>query len=167
MIHIYYGFGKGKTSTLNGSILRAKGAGLNPIVFRFLKGRETSEDNVIKSLGIPVYSNHPSTKFVIEMDAEGQKDAKSKALEQLQLVIKKSKTYNFIVLDELLDIVYLEFITQKELIDILKTISKNAEILISGHYELKEVFDFADLITHYDPQKHYFKKRKAIKGIEF
>ena len=167
MIHIYYGFGKGKTSTLNGSILRAKGAGFNPIVFRFLKGRLTNEDKIIKSLEIPLFSSHSSTKFVIQMNEEEKEIAKNEVMNQIDQIICKSKIHDFIVLDEFLDIVYLEFITQKKMISILKKISKTSEVLISGHYELTEVFKIADLITYYDPKKHYFNRQKAREGIEF
>jgi cob(I)alamin adenosyltransferase len=167
MIHIYYGFGKGKTSALNGSILRAKGAGFKPIVFRFLKGRKTSEDQIIKSLDIPIYSNHPSEKFVIQMNEVEKKEAHDKIFEQLQQLQEQSKYYDFIVLDEILDIVYLKFLTQEALIKILKSINKDKEILISGHYKLDKVFEFVDLITHFESEKHYFKKQKARKGIEY
>ena len=166
MIHIYYGFGKGKTSTVNGSVLRAKGAGLKPIIFRFLKGRPTSENDVIKSLDIPVYSNHPSSKFVIEMDEKEKKLSNDKALEQLDLVLTKSKEYNFIVLDEVIDLIHVKFITEDKLISLLKKIPDTCEVLITGHYKFDKLFDLADLITYYDPQKHYFKKRAAKKGIE-
>ena len=167
MVHIYYGFGKGKTSTLNGSILRAKGGGYNPIIFRFLKGRLTSEDKIIESLGIPLFSSHSSSKFVIEMNESEKKLAREEVLNQIDRIISKSKEYDFIALDEFLDIVYLGFISQKKMIEIIKKISKNSEVLISGHYELTEVFKTADLITYYDPKKHYFNKQKARKGIEY
>lgn len=167
MIHIYYGFGKGKTSTVNGSVLRAKGAGLKPIIFRFLKGRPTSENKIIRSLDIPIYSNHPSTKFVIEMDDDEKSLCNKKALEQLELVLIKSKDYNFVVLDEVIDLIHVKFITEEKLAAILKQIPTNIEVLITGHYKFDKLFNIADLITYYDPQKHYFKKRSAKKGIEY
>ncbi len=37
LIHYYYGNGKGKTSTLIGSLIRAHGHGLKVILIQFLK----------------------------------------------------------------------------------------------------------------------------------
>ena len=74
MIHIYYGFGKGKTSTLNGSAIRAKSAGLKVAYVRFLKGRFTSENNLLEKCGIKIENFHHTTKFTIEMNEEEFKE---------------------------------------------------------------------------------------------
>ena len=47
MIHIYYGFGKGKTTSALGLGVRASGGGLNVVLVQFLKDNKSSE---LKSL---------------------------------------------------------------------------------------------------------------------
>ncbi|MCK4421058.1 cob(I)yrinic acid a,c-diamide adenosyltransferase, partial [candidate division WOR-3 bacterium] len=54
MIHIYTGNGKGKTTAGTGLIMRALGAGFSPIIIRFIKNVESSEDVIIRDLSIPV-----------------------------------------------------------------------------------------------------------------
>lgn len=167
MLHIYYGFGKGKTSTLNGSAIRAKGANFKVAVFRFLKGRETSEDNVLIQNDIFVKKIHQGTKFVIQMNENEKKLLKKYIKEEMQQIISQKNNFNFFCFDELLDLVEVKMITQEEMIDFLDNF-KHAEVLMSGHYELEKVFEKADLITFYEAKKHYFNIGvKARKGIEF
>ncbi|AGR40804.1 cob(I)yrinic acid a,c-diamide adenosyltransferase [Spiroplasma taiwanense] len=70
-LHIYCGEGKGKTSILNGTAIRAIGAGLKVKYIRFLKNRETSENKVLEKIGIKIENYyHFSKKFVWEMNLE-------------------------------------------------------------------------------------------------
>ena len=45
LIHYYHGNGKGKTSTLIGSLIRAHGHGLKTFLIQFLKLHSSSENN--------------------------------------------------------------------------------------------------------------------------
>lgn len=169
MLHIYYGYGRGKTSLLNGSAIRAHGAGLKVGVFRFLKGRESSEDEVLVKLGIEVKKFHSSEKFIIQMNPEEKFKARSEALAGLKYIILNRKKYDVIILDELLDLTTktVSFISQKELKEFL-TYLKEQEVLVSGHECLEELKEMADLVTFLDTEKHYFDKGvKARHGIEY
>ena len=167
MIQIHYGFGKGKTSNLNGSAIRAKGAGFNPVIYRFLKGRHTSEDKLLESLKIGVNRVHFGDKFVMNMDESEKQELKKIILEALD-EIRNSKA-NVLLLDEIIDLVKVEMLTEDELVSFIKEINnEDREIIITGHYELNKLFDIADLITKYDAEKHYFEKGvKAREGFEY
>ena len=161
--------GKGKTSTLNGSAIRAHGAGMKVGVFRFLKGRKSSEDEVLKNAGIKVMSLHPSEKFVIEMDPTEKFKARDAVKSQLQYIINNQKQFDVIILDELIDVVdkTVNFLTETDLIEFLDCL-KDKEILISGHSKLDRLFEKSDLITFYNSEKHYYDKGvNARRGIEF
>lgn len=43
MIQIYFGYGKGKTTSALGQGMRAKGAGKNVLLVQFLKNNKSSE----------------------------------------------------------------------------------------------------------------------------
>jgi len=170
MIHIYWGFGKGKTSTLNGSTIRAKGAGMSVVVFRFLKGKNTSEDILLKKLGINVYKTQSSEKFVFQMNDEEF----NKTKQELEKIINKLKEvapkYEMVILDEFIDLAAnnVNLMTEDEIISLVNSLGDDKEILISGHTKLNKLFNNADLITEYSPTKHYFQKGvKARKGIEY
>ena len=170
MIHIYWGIGKGKSSALNGMALRAKGADLRVGVFRFLKGRETSEDKVLRGAGINVWSFHTSNKFVMEMSPEEAFKSRSDALSGMRYIAMNRKNYDMIIMDEILDLCAsnVNFVTEKQLIEFLDSLGNDVEIILSGHTLLNNLFNKADLITEFKASKHYFEKGiKARKGIEF
>ncbi|AAT27503.1 cob(I)yrinic acid a,c-diamide adenosyltransferase [[Mycoplasma] mobile] len=166
MLHIYYGFGKGKTSTLNGSAIRAKGADFKVVIYRFLKGVKTSEDEVLEKVGIFVKKLHQGTKFVFQMNGEERLNLQTFIKKELKEIIKIKKEFNFFCFDEIIDLVEVKLITEDELISFLEHFEEY-EVLLSGHYELKKLFEKADLITFYEAKKHYFEKGiQARKGIE-
>ena len=170
MQHIYWGLGKGKTSTLNGSAIRAKGAGFNVAVFRFLKGRKTHEDDQLEKLGIPVISLHSSVKFVIEMDEKEKEQAIKDVKSTMIKILQMQEKLDMIILDEFIDLAAknVNIVSELEIIKFLEKINKRKEILMSGHTKLQNLFNKVDLITEYTPIKHYFEKGiKARKGIEF
>lgn len=170
MIQIFYGYGKGKTSTLNGQALRLFGAGKKVCIVRFLKWQDSSEDKVIESLGISVHKFHSSPKFVMQMDDNEKDDAQKKANEGFAFIKNKASEYDAILLDEFLDLAAsnVNFASPQDLLDLIMLLPKNKEIFISGHIAIKPLFDVADLITHFEKEKHYFDKgHKARKGIEF
>lgn len=170
MIHIYWGLGKGKTSTLNGMALRAKGADLKVGIFRFLKGRETSEDAILRGAGINVLSFHSSNKFVLQMSPEESFKARSEAIAGMKYIATNKKNFDMIILDELLDLCAsnVNFLTENQLIEFVESLGDEVEVVLSGHTKLDNLFNKSDLITEYTPTKHYFEKGiKARKGIEF
>lgn len=171
MLHIYYGMGKGKSSTLNGSAVRATGAGMKVVLFRFLKGRKTSEDSMLRKIGIPVYKAQTNEKFVIQMNDEEKKQTKIELLEILEKLKNIYKDFDLIILDELLDLIVdnVSLLKEQEIVDLLQELkSSKKEIMISGHYKNEGIFKLADLITYYNPEKHYFEQgQQARKGIEF
>ncbi len=166
MLHIYYGFGRGKTSTLNGTILRSIAANKSVEYFRFLKGRKTGENKELKILGVKVQNFHHTDKFTKDMTKEEKDKTREIVLEGLNK-ISASKA-DIIYLDEFLDLVETGHATEEEMILVIQKHIKTKDVLISGHYKLEKLFALADLITHFDAEKHYFDKGvQAKKGIEY
>ncbi|WP_128008671.1 cob(I)yrinic acid a,c-diamide adenosyltransferase [Mycoplasma sp. ATU-Cv-508] len=171
MLHIYWGFGKGKTSALNGSAIRAKGAGMRVAYYRFLKGRPSSENEILKLVGVPPVHFHHTGKFVIEMDQNEKEKTRKIVYEGLEQIKKTKDQFDVIIIDEILDLAAssVQLFSEQYLANFFKKLGiEKREVLISGHVKLKQVFDLADLITHFEPQKHYFNRGlKARQGIEF
>ena len=66
-IHMYYGNGRGKTSILNGSAIRALGSNLKVLYLRFFKNRPSAEIDFFKNnnLNLKIISFYKSsTKFI-------------------------------------------------------------------------------------------------------
>ncbi|ATZ16851.1 cobalamin adenosyltransferase [Williamsoniiplasma luminosum] len=170
-IHIYCGEGKGKTSILNGMVLRALGAGKKVEYVRFLKNRPTSENAILEKLGVHIKSfYHFSTKFVWEMDPKEVETFKKETLEGYEYFKQqlKNEKLDILLADEILGAVQNGFIDQKDLVEALKNKSKHLEVALSGRYSFAELNQVANLISEIKPIKHYLDEGViAREGIEF
>lgn len=170
-IHLYCGEGKGKTSILNGSAIRAIGAGFNVQYFRFLKNRPTAENAMLEKLGIKIDSLYKfSTKFIWEMNEQEAEVFKNETYTGY-LNVKKAlqdPKVDVILIDELLGAVENKFISKEELVSDLKERLEHIEVLISGRYSFEELDELADLISVIEPKKHYMNIGvNGREGIEY
>lgn len=173
MIQVYYGYGKGKTSALNGAAMRANFGEFDVKMYRFLKGKVSKEDKHLEAMGVPVYLAHPkeeNSKFVFQMNEEEKNVAKQEALKGMQEILKNAKPTDVILMDEFIDLSVkgVEFLTEKETVDFLKELNtKVAEIIVTGHRMFDSLAELADLITEFKKEKHYYDKGvKARNGFE-
>lgn len=154
MIHIYYGYGKGKTSSAIGAGIRAYGAGMNVLLVQFLKDNKSSElgDSPFDVFNAPdsLPFNPSTTEYQPWVDS---------AVDYIN-----SSNADFVILDELLDAVP-KFISTEKILSILKN---DREYIITGHIKNDELIKIADYVTHFEKEKHpYDKGVQARKGIEF
>lgn len=168
-IQIYYGNGKGKSTSIAGLILRALPHNFKIALFRFFKPPNvTSEDKILKNFKKNLkiyYPKYPSPMFnkknKIDEIKEDEKILFNKFVENM-------KNYDIIILDEGLDLIKYKIISSKELIKILKNKPENLEIVLTGHYIDRKIKKIADLITEFKNIKHYYQKGiKARRGIEY
>ena len=144
MIHVYYGYGKGKTSAAIGAGMRAQGAGKNVLLVQFLKDNKSHE---LKSVPFNVFEAPEELGF--NPGAEY-----SEWVERAYKAIVESEC-DFIILDELLDAIP-KFIP---LDDALWTIHALAvdeakEVVITGHKTIDRIINDADYVTHFEKIKH-------------
>ena len=52
LVHIYFGDGKGKTTTGMGLCVRAAGYGYRVLIYQFMKNNKTSERNILEKIEI-------------------------------------------------------------------------------------------------------------------
>lgn len=176
LIHYYYGDGRGKTSTSVGTIIRALGHGLKPILIQFLKlhdenskhsGFFIGEINFLKSV-IPV-KQFGSYEFVYP-DKKTQKDVVLKAEKGIRYAeeIINSGEYDLIVLDEIAVAIKLKLVHLEKVVDILTKKPKNVEIIVTGASYISELKEIADYCTQFKCINHpYYHGYNARPGIEF
>lgn len=153
MIHYYYGFGKGKTSSAVGAGMRAYGAGMSVLFVQFFKNDKSSERSV---LPFEVYPCPESLAFNV---GEEYKAFVEKAVEYIKTV-----NCDVIILDEFADLIP-RFLSVDEMKSIF---SFDKEYIITGHNYLNELGDIADYVTRFEKIKHpYDSGVPARKGIEF
>lgn len=153
MIHYYYGFGKGKTSSAVGAGMRAYGAGMSVLFVQFFKDNKSSERSV---LPFEVYPCPESLPFNV---GEEYKAFVNEAVEYI-----KACNSDVIILDEFADLIprFLSFDEAKKLF------SPDKEYIITGHNYLTDLGDIADYVTRFEKVKHpYDSGVPARKGIEF
>lgn len=153
MIHYYYGFGKGKTSSAVGAGMRAYGAGMSVLFVQFFKNDKSSERSV---LPFEIYPCPESLPFNV---GEEYKAFVDKAVEYIKTV-----NCDVIILDEFADLIP-RFLSVDEMKSIF---SFDKEYIITGHNYLNELGDIADYVTRFEKIKHpYDSGVPTRKGIEF
>ena len=169
-VHLYYGFGKGKTTAAFGLALRALGHNKKVIVLQWLKGRTDIGEVKITSKLSPKFKIYQFGPKHFTWDSLGPSEHKRlalKGLEFLETLIKKD-SYDVLILDELIDAVEMKFISKAKTINLIKKAVKKGEVIITGHKVPKEFIELADLVTEMKKIKHYYDKGQvARKGIEY
>ena len=166
-IQVYTGEGKGKTTCAVGLTIRAVGARLKVAFFQFFKPDTSSEVNILKSFYPQVYyKNFGKGDFVKnKIDSEIKKLILEGWEETKKLV--NSKSYNIIVLDEIIYALNWGIIELKEFLKILQNKPEELEIVITGRSAPDKLIEIADLVTEMKKIKHYYEKGvRARKGIE-
>lgn len=175
--HLYYGDGKGKTSIVNGMVVRALGCEFESNqkfkvkYYRFMKNWPTGEINTFKKLGLVIEDCYFSgNKFFWEMD-----DAE-KAVVKKEVAVGVAKLYDDVVngdydiifIDELFSCYDDHLISKEVLIDLLTKKNPCTELVFSAHKVADDFFAYFDLISKVVKKKHYYETEKVLarKGIE-
>jgi cob(I)alamin adenosyltransferase len=181
--HIYYGYGKGKTTAAIGLAVRALGADRKVALVQFDKGYDGTnehyaERNVLRKLkesgfNIELYPtgcermNNDGT-FRFKNEDQDFAEAKRGLKIAKDLIINGKQ--DILILDEAIATVSYNLLSKKdieELIDLYKK-NKRYELIMTGHKLWEGLEEKADLITEMRKVKHYFDNGiPARLGIEF
>lgn len=182
-LHIYYGYGKGKTTCAIGLAVRALGAGKRVLIIQFDKGYDGtnehySERNIIRKLKDSNYNIEIFPTGCERMNSDGTFRFKNKeedyeeALKGLKLAenfIENPGT-DLLILDEILAAVAYNLLKKEDVESLIKMYRKNKkfDLVMTGHKIWEFLEQNADLITEMRKVKHYFDKGIPAKpGIEF
>ncbi|HAY34167.1 MAG TPA: cob(I)yrinic acid a,c-diamide adenosyltransferase [Ignavibacteria bacterium] len=181
--HIYYGYGKGKTTCVMGLIMRALGAGLSVRLVQFDKGYEGMNEHYseldtlrkLKNIGFDIdfYSTgcermNDDGTFRFKNSDEDFKEAKRGLGIARDLIINGKQ--DLLILDEAIAAVVYHLIDKKDIEELIELWNKNKkfELVMTGHKLWEGLEEKADLITEMRKVKHYFDKGIPIrKGIDF
>lgn len=181
--HLYYGYGKGKTTAAMGLAFRALGAGLSVAIVEFDKGFDQLKEHYyerriflkLKELGYPIELHSTGCERMNEdgtfrfKNAEEDFEEAKRALAIVRDLIINGKQ-NVLVLDEFVAAANYHLIEEKVVIEILDLYNKNRrfELILTGHKLFDGLEEKVDLITENRKIKHYFDKGiQARKGIEY
>ncbi len=173
-ISIFYGNGKGKTTSALGTALRAVGNGYSVHLVQFMKNGASSLEQQIPGeiLSLKKFDSFSFKRFglgswyVKDKNHEEHKEKVSEAFSYLNSCLGK---FDIIIADEILYAVQLGLLDENKLIEFIKSKPLRQELIFTGsHKELPNIFAEADLVTEIKKIKHpYDKGILARKGIEF
>lgn len=170
LVHIYTGEGKGKTTASIGLLVRATGAGMKTLFCQFLKGRDTSELDPLRQLGVEILRTDEVKKFVAYMNDEEKKEC-VKSHEVCYNKVKskiRSGEYGLIVLDEAMAAVRMGLIPLEDLVETVKSRPAGLELVLTGRDAPEELTALADYVSELRAVRHpYGRGVKARRGIEF
>lgn len=178
-LHVYYGYGKGKTSNCVGLALRAVGSRHRVAIVQFDKGYDGevehyAERNVLRTL--ESVDLHPTGcermladgtfRFGVE---PSDVDEAKRGLEIARDLIA-SGNQHVLILDEALAAVAYGLLTENDVTDLIDLYDqkRRCELVLSGHQVWDGLVERADLVTEMRKVKHYYAKGvPARPGIEF
>lgn len=177
--HIYYGYGKGKTTAALGLILRAVGAGQKSALVQFDKGYDGqnehySERKILRSF--PNLSLYPFGKervlgagaFRFRNELGDEEEAHAALAKAMELTERGDQF--LLVLDEILAAVMCKLLSREDVMALVDLYEKNRrfELVMTGHQVWPQLVQRADLVTEMRKEKHYFDVQSPSKeGIEF
>lgn len=182
-LHIYYGYGKGKTTSTIGLAIRALGAGKKVALVQFDKGYDGANEHyaervVLRKLKEAGYDIELFPTGCERMNADGTfrfgNEEQDFAEAKRGLSIAKELILNgkqdVLILDEAVATVAYNLLMKsdiEELIDLFRK-NKRYELIMTGHKLWEGLEEKADLITEMRKVKHYFDNGiPARPGIEF
>ena len=154
-VHVYYGPGKGKTSTALGVALRCAGAGYKILMHPFIATNTSSEVEALKELSNVTYvPSIPLKRYTFMMSEEEKAQARQQNDRKLVELMEQAKAYDMLVLDEALYAVEVGILTEDKLIEYLVRKPCPLEIVLTGKTPSEKILAVADYATEMKKVKH-------------
>lgn len=168
-IHIYYGYGKGKTTAAVGQVIRAAGSGLQVLVFQFMKDNSSSERNILEQIpNITCLPGRDRIRFINQMNGEQKAELRHYNTKALDEIVKFCSHFDVLFLDEILCAVQLGVLSEDKLMRFLEHKPRGLEIIMTGHEVTQRMVDISDYATEMMKIKHpYDNGQSAREGIEY
>jgi cob(I)alamin adenosyltransferase len=171
VIIINTGNGKGKTTAAMGQILRCLGHGFKVCLIQLFKGENFyGEQKILTKLSnVDFFSfarQHPYCAKGISFKEMTVQCAL--AMKKIKEIADDDKKYDLVVLEEFNIALRDKFIDENEFIGLVKQLSKESDVIITGRQAPLALIDMADLVTEMKEIKHpYSKGIQYKKGIEY
>lgn len=169
LVQVYCGDGKGKTTAAIGLAVRQIAVNNKILFVSFLKNGNSSEVSVLEKFdNVDTIFDKKLNKFIFYMNDIEKKEAKENQRDLFEYVKNNSNKYDCVIMDEVLDLITNDFITETELVDFINNKPENTELVITGHSITDKIIEAVDYYTNFKCIKHPYEKGiKARKGIEF
>ncbi|OGB84057.1 hypothetical protein A3F66_06070 [candidate division TM6 bacterium RIFCSPHIGHO2_12_FULL_32_22] len=171
-VQVFWGNGKGKTTSALGTALRACGNDYKVHLVQFMKNGADSLDEQIPGeiKALERFDNFSYKRFgtggwVIK-PTEEQIAACNIALDYLRNCLKN---FNIVIADEILYAVQLGLLVEEQIVELIENKPLDVELILTGsHVPYFKIFENAQLVTEVRKEKHpYDLGFVARKGVEY
>jgi cob(I)alamin adenosyltransferase len=172
LVVVLTGYGKGKTSSALGMVVRACGHNMKICMLQFMKGDIfTGEWEAVKKMGCDVEIVATGMGFCgIQGNpySHGQhREAAQRALNMAKERITSGK-YDLIVLDEINNAVHLKLVDLEQVIDLIRAKPPLMHMILTGRDAVPEVIDLADTVSEVREIRHAYRKGiEPQPGVDF
>ncbi len=174
LVQIFWGNGKGKTTSALGTALRACGSGFSVHLVQFMKNgagdyeiEHPGEIRALEKFDNFSYKRFGAGSWIVGKPKQHHIEKVKTALEYLKSSLNQD--YDIIIADEILYAVQLKILQEEKIIELIENKPKNKELILTGsHIPFPKIFELADLVTEIKKIKHpYDKGIMARKGLEY
>ena len=159
LIHIYHGDGKGKTTAAVGLAVRCAGGGGKVLFCQFLKDGKSCEYFCLKNIeNITLAPCLEDVKFTFMMNEEEKKAAAKFYNDLFENAVKSAADYDLLVLDEVLDVVNVGFLSRERLENFIENKPRSLEVVLTGRDPSDKLCEKADYITEMKKIKHPYDR---------
>lgn len=172
LVVVLTGYGKGKTSSAMGMVLRACGHAMKVCVIQFMKGDIfTGEWEAVKKLDCQVeivatgmgFCGIQGNPYPYAQHREAAKRALELAKERIG-----SNGYDLIVLDEINNAVHLKLVDLEEVLEIIGGKPPRLHLILTGRDAAPEVLSLADTASEVKEIVHAYRKDiEPQPGVDF
>ena len=173
LIQVFWGNGKGKTTSALGTALRATGNGYTIHLVQFMKNGTgdpeidfPGELRALEKFPHFTFKRFGTGSWVIGKPTQQHIEKVKEAYEYLTSCLGN---YDIIIADEILYAVQLGLLQEAEVLRFIEQKPKFQELILTGsHIPFPSIFDKADLVTEIRKIKHpYDAGIMARKGLEY
>lgn len=154
---VYYGEGKGKTTSALGHAIRSASQGKSVIIIQFLKGKNEDEISFIRRLEPEIkFFRFEKSQENFNLLSEEEKKEESMNIKNGFNFAKKvlmTGECNILILDEFLGLLDKRVITMEDLESLLQVKAEDTEIIFTGRIMDEKLRDYADEIYKIQPEK--------------
>ncbi len=149
-IIVYYGNGKGKSSSAIGHAICAAGAGESVAIIQFLKGNNQREIDFLKRLEpeVRLFSFEKNAEFFAELSEEQKQDEINNIKNGLNFAKKVLVTgeSTILVLDEILGLLERNIITVEDIKVLIDAKDEGTELILTGTKMNQGLMPYVDAV---------------------
>ncbi|MFC1834487.1 cob(I)yrinic acid a,c-diamide adenosyltransferase [Thermodesulfobacteriota bacterium] len=172
LVVVITGYGKGKTTSALGIILRSVGYGMKVCLVQFMKGdMHAGEYDALKKLA-PYVEHHLTGKGFCGIQGNPYPFEEHKANAQYAVKLAKEKLisdeYDVLICDEINNAVHLGLLELPQVLDLLEAKPAETHLVLTGRDAHPEVLQRANTVSEVKEIKHAYREGiEPQKGIDY